>query len=214
MNWDDFIKKEQDQPYFKELNLFLDEEYEKDIIYPPRDKIFTAFKKTPYDRVKCVIIGQDPYYNPGQAMGLSFSVPEGEKIPRSLKNIYKEISLEYGTDIPLSGDLTRWAKQGVLLLNTVLTVKDGKPASHKGKGWEVFTDKCIELLEKNNGPIVYMLWGDKAKAKKPLITNKNHLVLESAHPSPLSARKFFGCGHFRACNEFLENNGQSPINWV
>ena len=176
--------------------------------------IFNALKYTPYEDVKVVILGQDPYHGPGQAHGLCFSVKKGVEPPPSLKNIFKEIEAELNIPTPPHGELTDWAKQGVLLLNTVLTVRQGMPNSHKAKGWEILTDRIIELLNARTEPIVFLLWGANARSKKKLITNPAHLVLETVHPSPLSAYNgFFGCRHFSKCNEILEKSGQTPIDW-
>ena len=174
------------------------------------DDLFAAFRLTDYKDVKVVILGQDPYHGAGQAHGLCFSVREGVEIPPSLLNIYKELKDELGIPVPSTGDLTPWAKRGVLLLNSVLTVREGQAGSHRGKGWETFTDRAISLVNEKDEPVCFLLWGNYAKSKKPLITNPRHLVLESAHPSPLSCRGFFGCGHFSACNRFL---GDRAIDW-
>lgn len=215
MEFSDIIKEEENKEYYKKLNKFLTKEYNKKTIYPCLEDLFNAFKLTPVGKVKVVILGQDPYHGEGEAMGLSFSVREGVKIPPSLKNIYKEINLEYGFEnIPNNGDLSSWAKQGVLLLNSVLTVEKDNPASHKNKGWEIFTDTIIQKLNDCDKPIVFMLWGNYAMEKEKYITNKKHLVLKSFHPSPFSARKgFFGCNHFKEANEFLDNNKIEKINW-
>lgn len=214
MNWSDIIAAEKDKPYFPGLAAKVEEEYSSGDVFPPREKIYNAFELTPFDDVKVVILGQDPYHDIGQAMGLSFSVPGGFKIPPSLRNIYKELHAETGFVIPDHGDLTAWAKQGVLLLNTVLTVRAHTPASHSKIGWETFTDNVIESLNMKTDPVVFMLWGKPAGAKKKLISNPRHLILEAAHPSPLSAsRGFMGCGHFVKCNEFLKANGLEPIDW-
>lgn len=208
------IENESKKDYYKELHDFIDGEYQKKTVFPERENIFAAFKHTPYDKVKVVILGQDPYHGEGEAHGLSFSVCPGIKIPPSLKNIYKELNSELGCYIPNNGYLTKWADQGVLLLNSVLTVEKDMPASHRGKGWEVFTDNVIKELDKKDEPIVFMLWGNFAKTKKELLKNPKHLVLESAHPSPFSARNgFFGNNHFKDANMFLEKNGLSPIDW-
>ena len=177
--------------------------------------IFNALKLTSYEDTGVVILGQDPYHGEGQAHGLCFSVKESVRKPPSLVNIFKELRSEYGFDEPPTGELTGWARQGVLLLNTTLTVREGSPASHKGRGWEILTDKIIELINERRKPCVFMLWGSHARAKRQIITNKSHLILESAHPSPLSAYQgFFGCGHFRRANEFLRLNGLKEINWA
>ena len=215
MNYfEDVIKRESNKDYYIKLKSFLDEEYEKKVIYPERKNIFFALKETPYEKVKVVIIGQDPYHGEGEAHGLAFSVNPGIKIPPSLKNIYKELNNEYGYDIPNNGYLLSWAKQGVLLLNAVLTVEKDKPASHRNKGWEIFTDEIIKEIDKKNEPVVFMLWGNFARSKKELIKNKKHLILESTHPSPFSARNgFFGCNHFKLANEFLRKNNMEEIDW-
>lgn len=213
-DWDELLSEEIQKEYYLKLRAFLAKEYKTGTIYPDMYDIFNALKLTPYNDVKVVIIGQDPYHGQGQAHGLCFSVLPGVTPPPSLVNIYKEIQTEYGTEPPKNGDLTRWAKQGVLLLNTVLTVKAGMANSHRGIGWEIFTDKIIQLLNEREKPIVFILWGGNAKRKQSLITNPNHLVLTAAHPSPLSAYNgFFGCGHFRKCNDFLISKNQKPIEW-
>lgn len=214
LEFEDIVKEESEKNYYKDLIGFVNEEYKTKTIFPPKDNIFEAFKITPLDKVKVVILGQDPYHGEGEAHGLAFSVNYGIKTPPSLKNIYKEINLEFGYDIPNHGYLLNWAKQGVLLLNTVLTVEKDKPASHKGKGWEIFTDRIITELNEIPNPIVFMLWGNYAKTKAGLLNNPKHMVLESVHPSPFSARNgFFGNNHFKLANDFLEKNGVSPINW-
>ena len=213
-DWQDFFEKETKKDYYLKLRTFLKNEYSNYTIYPPMGEIFNAFKITPLSKVKVVILGQDPYYNQGQAMGLSFSVKDGIKPPPSLVNIYREISNDLNQEINISsGNLTRWAEQGVFLLNTTLTVRDGEPLSHKGHGWEIFTDNVIRALNENDNPKVFLLWGNNAKAKKNLITNKNHLILEAGHPSPLSVRYFYGCKHFSKTNDFLIKNGLKPIKW-
>lgn len=212
--WDGLLYDEFQKPYYLELREFLKQEYSHYRIYPDMNNIFNALKLTSYSDVKAVIIGQDPYHGAGQAHGLCFSVQEGVTPPPSLKNIFKEIESETGITPPASGDLTKWAKQGVMLLNTVLTVREASPNSHKGKGWEIFTDRVISILNMREKPIVFLLWGGNAKAKMPLITNPNHKIFTSAHPSPLSAYNgFFGNGHFIKTNEFLKANGIEPINW-
>lgn len=214
MNWEELIKEEEQKLYYKELWDFVENEYASCEVFPPKDKIFAALKATPWDKVRCVILGQDPYHDVGQAHGLAFSVNPGIKTPPSLANIYKELSDELGTYIPDNGCLLKWASQGVLLLNTVLTVRAHEANSHKGKGWEKFTDRIISELGKRDDAIVFMLWGKPAQSKKKLISNKEHLILESVHPSPLSVyRGFYGCGHFKACNEFLAERGLEPIDW-
>lgn len=208
------IEEESKKEYYQKLHNFVDGEYKTKTVYPERDNVYAALKYTPYDKVKVVILGQDPYHGEGEAHGLSFSVLPGVKIPPSLKNIYKELNEELGCYIPNNGYLTKWANQGVLMLNAVLTVQKDMPASHRGKGWEQFTDKIIEELNKKDEPIVFMLWGNFAKSKESLLTNPKHLVLESAHPSPFSARHgFFGNGHFKKANEYLTENGLEPIDW-
>ena len=213
-DWDKLLSEEFEKPYFKELTDFLEEEYKKRVIYPPKDEIFTALKLTSFADTKVVIIGQDPYHGKGQAHGLCFSVREGIKLPPSLKNIFKELESDIGKPISNSGYLADWAKQGVLMINTVLTVREGEPTSHKGKGWEIFTDAVIEKLNQKQTPIIFLLWGAHAEKKAKLITNPLHQKLISGHPSPLSAyRGFFGCKHFSKTNEILVNNGNTPIKW-
>ena len=212
--WDFALKEEFEKDYFLKIMDFIDEEYRIKTIYPPHDEIFNAFKLTPIDKVKVVILGQDPYHEEGQAHGLAFSTPEGRPIPRSLKNIFKEINAEYGCPIPDSGCLEPWAEQGVFLLNTVLTVEDGNANSHSKCGWQTFTDNVIKILNQQNQHIVFLLWGKQAEKKKELITNPNHLVLITSHPSPFSARRgFLGCNHFRLANEYLKENDIDEIYW-
>lgn len=212
-SWQDFLQSEFAQPYFKELSDFLHSEYANKTIYPPKQQVFSAFT-TDLNQVKVVILGQDPYHEPGQAHGLAFSVRDGIKIPPSLVNIYKEIKAEFGKDIPTSGKLTRWQEQGVLLLNNVLTVEAHRAGSHRNHGWETFTKNCVEYLNQNRPHLVFILWGRDARNKAPLIDKKKHLVLESAHPSPLSAHNgFFGNNHFIKCNQQLEEWGMNPIDW-
>lgn len=213
-NWDILLKDEFQKPYYLNLRKFLANEYKTQTIYPNMNDIFNALKITDYKDVKIVMLGQDPYHQPNQAHGLCFSVKKGVKAPPSLQNMYKEIYAEYGYPIPNHGELTYWAEQGVLMLNTVLTVRESQPNSHKGMGWEIFTDNIISLLNARPEPMVFLLWGANARAKKKLITNPGHLVLESAHPSPLSAYNgFFGNGHFKKANEFLKSKGQKEIDW-
>lgn len=213
-DWDLHLKDEFEKEYFLKIKEFIDKEYASKTIFPPYDEIFNAFRLTPLSNVKVVILGQDPYHEKGQAHGLAFSTPEGRPIPRSLKNIFKEINAEYGYSIPESGCLEPWAKQGVFLLNTVLTVEEGNANSHSKCGWQTFTDNVIKVLNTQTQPIVYMLWGKQAEKKKELITNPNHLVLISSHPSPFSARRgFFGCNHFKLANEFLKENKKEEIDW-
>ncbi|MBR3023613.1 MAG: uracil-DNA glycosylase [Oscillospiraceae bacterium] len=213
--WDELLKDEFQKDYYQDLRKFLIKEYKTQTIYPNMYDIFNAMKYTSYQNVKVVILGQDPYHEPNQAHGLSFSVKKGVEPPPSLKNIFKEINDELGIDNSgKHGELTNWAKSGVLLLNTVLTVRRGMANSHKDKGWEHFTDRVISLLNEREKPVVFLLWGNNAKAKRKLITGRQHLVLASAHPSPLSAyHGFFGCGHFAETNKFLEANGMEPVNW-
>jgi uracil-DNA glycosylase len=212
--WDLILESEFKKEYFLNIVDFIDREYESKTIYPPYDEIFNAFKLTSINDVKVVILGQDPYHEKGQAHGLAFSTPEGRPIPRSLKNIFKEINNEYDFPIPDSGCLKNWARQGVFLLNTVLTVEEGNANSHSDCGWQIFTDNVIKILNKQNQPIVFLLWGKQAEKKKELITNPNHLVLITSHPSPFSARRgFFGSNHFKLANEFLKENNIDEINW-
>ena len=212
-SWYDLLKDEFQKDYFKKLQQFLNSEYALHEIYPSQDKIFNALNHVSFDDVKVVIIGQDPYHEPGQAQGLSFSVPENIEIPPSLVNIMTEIEHDLKIKCYKNGDLRRWAKQGVLLLNTVLTVRRGQANSHKGQGWEILTRKIIELLGQREKPIVFLLWGSYAQSYSDLIGNQ-HLILKAPHPSPLSAyRGFFGCRHFSKCNEFLMKNNEHPIDW-
>lgn len=213
-DWDQLLKEEWEKPYYKNLRKFLINEYKHYNIYPDMYDLFNALKYVSYEDTKVVILGQDPYHGKGQAHGFSFSVKEDVPIPPSLLNIYKELNNDLGLFIPDNGDLTKWAKQGVLLLNTVLTVREKTPNSHKGKGWEILTDRIIELLNKREKPMVFILWGANAKSKERLITNKNHLILKSVHPSPLSAyRGFFGSKVFSRTNEFLRANNMDEIDW-
>lgn len=214
-DWQTFFDREQQKPFYKDLKKFIAYEYSNHIVYPSMQDIFNAFKLTPIYKIKVVIIGQDCYHGEGQAMGLAFSVNENvTPMPPSLRNIKKELDSEDITRSEWSQDLTRWAKQGVLLLNTILTVRKHEPLSHANHGWEILTDDVILEIEKYNQPIVYLLWGANARSKKKLITNKNHIYFESAHPSPLSAnRGFFGNNHFKMANEFLINNDRSEIFW-
>ncbi len=214
MSWWDFNAKEVKKEYFINLKSAVQLEYEKGPCYPPYDQIFEAFSIYP-EEIKCVILGQDPYHEPGQAMGLAFSVPHGQPIPPSLHNIYKEILADTGRPtINTDGDLSTWKKQGVFLLNSVLTVRAHEAGSHVGLGWEIYTDEVIKLLNRMNQPMVFMLWGKHAQSKVPLLTNKYHLVLQAAHPSPFSANKgFMGCKHFSKCNEYLRGYGLKEIIW-
>lgn len=212
--WDELLSEEFSSSSYLYLREFLKKEYSSHTVYPPMYDIFNGLKLTPLENVKVVILGQDPYHEEGQAMGLSFSVPNGVKKPPSLINIYKEIENETGDKMLDSGDLTGWAKQGVLLLNTILTVRAHQANSHKGKGWEEFTDGVIKKISKNTKNVVFLLWGANARSKKQLIDSDKHLILECAHPSPLSAYNgFFGCGHFTKANEYLIKHGKLPIVW-
>lgn len=216
-SWLQHLSAEFDADYMLQLRAFLmAEKAARKVVYPPGDLIFNALNTTHFDQVKVVILGQDPYHGPGQAHGLSFSVPEGVKPPPSLQNIYKEIVSDLGaSERPASGNLKSWAEQGVLLLNSVLTVEAQKAASHQGRGWEIFTDKVIEVLAAERENIVFMLWGSYAQKKGQIIDPARHHILKAPHPSPLSAhRGFLGCQHFSACNEYLAANGQSPIDWL
>lgn len=213
-DWDGILADEWEKPYYRQLHSFLKEEYSKTCIYPDMYDIFNALKYTPFADTRAVIIGQDPYHGPGQAHGLCFSVKKGVPLPPSLVNIYKEITDDLGVTMPQHGELTGWAKQGVLLLNTVLTVRAGQPNSHKDKGWEIFTDRVISELNRKETPIVFLLWGANAEKKARVITNPIHKKLITVHPSPLSAyRGFFGCHHFSKANEILISSGQPPIKW-
>lgn len=212
--WDNFLFQEISKKYYNNLQKFLDEEYKTKKIFPKREDTLNALWNVSPEDVKVVILGQDCYHDDNQAMGLAFSVNDGVKIPPSLMNIYKEIKNDLDIEIPKSGNLTRWAKQGVFLLNSCLTVEAHKPASHAGKGWETFTDNIIKYLNETGSPKVFMLWGSYARSKKQFITNKTHLILESSHPSPLSVyRGFMGCKHFSKANEFLIKNYGKKIEW-
>ena len=213
-DWQPLFDIEQEKPYYLELRSFLKNEYRTKTVFPPMNEIFNAFMLTSFSDTRVVIVGQDPYHEKDQAMGLSFSVREGVEEPPSLKNIHQEIIAEGVEQGLWSSDLTRWAKQGVLLLNSTLTVVEHQAAAHSGKGWEIFTDNAIRALGEDDEPRVFILWGSYARSKKSLITNPSLLILESAHPSPLSAyRGFFGNNHFRLCNEFLKAHGYPPIYW-
>lgn len=213
-DWLPAVDAEFKKPYYKELYTFVKKEYDTHIIYPPAEDIFNAFHFTPLSEVKVLILGQDPYHEVNQAHGLCFSVLPGNQTPPSLVNIYKELNSDLGCRIPNNGYLEKWAKQGVLLLNTVLTVRAHQANSHQNHGWETFTDAVINAVNAQDRPIVYMLWGSPAQRKIPMLTNPKHLILKAPHPSPLSAyRGFFGCKHFSQCNEFLEKNGLEPIDW-
>ena len=213
-DWDLYLKEEYEKDYYKELINFVDEEYKTKTIYPKKSEIFNAFRYTSYENTKVVILGQDPYHGIDQAEGLSFSVKNTVKKPPSLQNIFKEMESDLGIPFPEVNSLIPWAKEGVLLLNAVLTVQESHPASHKDKGWEIFTDEVIKILNKKETPVVFILWGNFAKNKKKLITNSNHYVIESAHPSPFSAYNgFFGSKPFSKTNEFLRSKGLKEINW-
>lgn len=208
------LDKEKEKEYFKELTKFIDNEYATKKIFPERQNVMNSMKYTPYKKVKVVIVGQDPYHGEGEAHGLCFSVNPGIKVPPSLQNIYKELKRDLGLNIPNNGYLLKWAKEGVLMLNSVLTVVKDTPGSHRKKGWEIFTDEVIKAVNEKDTPVVFLLWGAYAKEKKALITNPIHLVLESSHPSPFSVRNGFdGCSHFSKTNEFLKSKGLGPIDW-
>lgn len=213
-SWYEVLKQEFEEPYFYEIKSFLIQEKRQYIVYPPSQLIFNAFNLTPFDKVKVVILGQDPYHNVGQAHGLAFSVPNGIMPPPSLKNIFKELQSDIGMPIPTNGNLESWAREGVLLLNSCLTVRANNPASHQGIGWQRFTDAAINALSEKKEHIVFLLWGNYAIAKEKLIDTRKHLVLKTVHPSPLSAnRGFLGCRHFSQTNTYLSSNGISPIKW-
>lgn len=213
-DWSDELKEEYKKPYYKELYNKVNEEYARTKVFPPADDIFNAFHLTPLANVKCVIIGQDPYHGENQAHGLCFSVKPGVEIPPSLVNIYKELEDDLGCYIPNNGYLVKWAQQGVLMLNNVLTVRAHQAASHQGIGWEQFTDAAMDILNKQDRPIVFLLWGRPAQMKAAKLNNPNHLILKAPHPSPLSAyRGFFGCKHFSQANAFLQEHGIEPIDW-
>ena len=213
-SWQEVLQPEFDKPYFESLVGFVKQEYASRTIFPPAGQIFNAFNTCPFNNVKVVILGQDPYHGPGQAHGLCFSVNDGIPFPPSLQNIFKEITSDLGIPAPKTGNLTRWAEQGVLLLNATLTVRASQAGSHQGKGWEEFTDAAIRILNEQDRPIVYLLWGKPAQMKKSMLNNPKHLILEAPHPSPLSAyRGFFGCQHFSKTNTFLTENGLEPIDW-
>ena len=213
-SWDNKLSEEYRKEYFTELMNFVKDEYEKKTIYPKKNEVFNAFRYTDFDNVKVVILGQDPYHGVGEAHGLSFSVQDGTPKPPSLKNIFKELNNDLGYAEPISGDLTSWAKQGVLLLNSVLTVEKDKAASHKDLGWNLLTDHIIKLINMKQTPVVFILWGNFARSKKAFITNKKHLIIESTHPSPFSAYNgFFGSKPFSRTNNFLKQNNIPEINW-
>ena len=213
-DWGEVLKGEFDKPYYRELRAFLKQEYASRRIFPDMYHIFEALKLTPYNEIKAVILGQDPYHEVGQAHGLCFSVQRGIKLPPSLVNIYKELESDLGIPMAKDGDLSCWARQGVLLLNAALTVREGCANSHRGRGWEQFTDRVIELVNQKTEPVVFVLWGSNARQKKAMITNPIHGILESVHPSPLSAHGgFFGSRPFSRANDFLRKNGRAPIDW-
>ena len=213
--WDNYLKQEFNKDYFKELLSFVKKEYHEKTIYPKQNEVFNAFRYTDFDNVKVVILGQDPYHGPNQAEGLSFSVSNEVLKPPSLQNIFKELESDLKIPFPEHNSLKPWAKQGVLLLNAVLTVEEHKPTSHKDKGWEQFTDAVIQILNKKEEPIVFILWGSYARSKKTFITNPKHLIIESAHPSPFSARNgFFGSKPFSRTNDFLRKNHRKEIDWI
>ena len=213
-DWDKILCEEFKKEYYLKIREFLKTEYRTRVIYPPMFDIFNALKYTSYENTRVVILGQDPYHEEGQAHGLSFSVKRGVKIPPSLVNIYKELKSDLGVETPSHGDLSSWAEQGVLLLNATLTVRQGMANSHQNIGWSIFTDQVIKLLNESKNPTVFILWGGNARSKKKYITNKNHLIIESAHPSPLSAYNgFFGSRPFSRANEFLSNSGREIIDW-
>lgn len=213
-DWKPLLAPEFEKPYYQKLRAFLEEEYRTHVIYPDQNDIFNALHYTSYENTKVVILGQDPYHGPNQAHGLSFSVQPGVKAPPSLQNMYKELQTDLGCEIPNNGYLVKWAEQGVLLLNAVLTVRQGEANSHKGKGWEHFTDRVIELLNEREKPAIFILWGRHAQAKKKWITNPKHHIIESVHPSPLSARRgFFGSQPFSKVNHLLSSMGEKEIDW-
>ncbi|KEO72617.1 uracil-DNA glycosylase [Anditalea andensis] len=212
--WKTTLSEEFQKPYFISLMAFIEDEYKNKTIYPLKENIFEAFNKSPLEHTKVVILGQDPYHGPGQAHGLSFSVPEGVKLPPSLRNIFKEIQRDFGQPMAESGNLVKWAEQGVLLLNATLTVRKGEAGSHQNKGWEVFTDEVIKAISYHREGVVFMLWGSYAQKKTKLINPNKHLILKGPHPSPLSAyRGFIGSGHFSSANEYLVHLGNAPIKW-
>ncbi|MBO7475968.1 MAG: uracil-DNA glycosylase [Campylobacter sp.] len=212
-SWKNELRDEFLSPYFLQIKENLINAKKNEVVFPPSELIFNAFDLTPFDDVKVVILGQDPYHGVNQAMGLSFSVPKGVKIPPSLINIFKELQTEFGYEIPKNGDLTNWAKQGVLLLNSSLSVAANKPNSHSKFGWQIFTDSVIKILSQKRQNLVFMLWGNYAKAKANLVDENRHLVLKAAHPSPLAGGAFFGCNHFKKCNEYLKSHNKNEIDW-
>lgn len=211
--WLKELRNEFEKDYFSQLKSFLTEEKNTQIVYPPGNRIFAAFNYTPFSKVKVVLIGQDPYHGQGQANGLCFSVADGVKQPPSLVNIFKELRDDAGCPLPFSGNLEKWARQGVFLLNATLTVRANTPGSHQNKGWENFTDAVIKILSEKKENLVFLLWGNYAKAKTELIDNNKHLILTAAHPSPLARGAFFGCKHFSKTNEYLQLKGKEPIDW-
>jgi len=213
-DWDEVLNNEFEKPYYSKLRDFLQKEYAEELIYPQEAELWTAFKLTPFDEVKVVILGQDPYHGPGQAHGLSFSVKPSVKIPPSLRNMFKELASDIGCPLPESGTLTGWAQQGVLMLNTVLTVRDGQAHSHRKQGWEPFTDEVIRILSEREKPIVFVLWGNPAREKKKLIDTSRHAIIESVHPSPLSAsRGFMGSRPYSKTNQILQSWDETQIDW-
>lgn len=214
MNWKTLNLQERQKAYYQPLKQFINEEYQNYTCYPPKSEMFKALELTPFDNVKCVILGQDPYHEAGQAMGLAFSVNKNVQIPKSLSNIFKELCAEYDYPIPTNGDLTPWAKQGVLLLNSILSVRAHQANSHCQRGWEEYTDAILEALNKRNEPTVFMLWGNTAQTKARILNNSKHLILRTSHPSPFAAHLgFIGCDHFKKCNAFLVKNNIEPIDW-
>lgn len=212
--WKDILSTEQGQPYFQKLKTFVEREYATKTVYPPREDLYNAFRQCPFDQVKVVILGQDPYHNENQAHGLCFSVRRGNEIPPSLRNIFQERQADLNLPFPNHGDLTAWANQGVLLLNAILTVEAHRPLSHQNKGWETFTDHILQRLDADPAPKVFVLWGNYAKQKQSLLVHDHHLVIASSHPSPLSARhSFFGSQPFSRINQFLHANHREPIDW-
>jgi uracil-DNA glycosylase len=213
-SWDDILKAEFHRPYFLELTSKIKTEYAQYPCYPPIGEVFNAFRLTPYEAVKVVLLGQDPYHNPSEAMGLCFSVPSGVPKPPSLENIFIELKNDLGFDAPVSGDLTKWGKEGVLLLNTIMTVRKNAPLSHQALGWQTFTDEVIKILNQKPGPLVFVLWGSQARSKKSLLTNQDHLIIENVHPSPLSVyRGFFGSKPFSQINHYLQAKNAKPIDF-
>ena len=214
MTWDKFFKEEESKEYYKNLMNEVNKSYEKSVVFPPKDKIFNAFTLTPLSNLKVVILGQDPYHGFGQAQGLAFSTPSNIKNPPSMANILKEINEDIGSSICMDGDLTPWAKDGVLLINAILTVEESKPKSHHKLGWEIFTDNLIKFISENCKDVVFILWGSSAIKKEKIINNSNHHILSGVHPSPLSSyRGFFGCKHFSKTNDILKQLNKEPIKW-